>query len=138
MMPRIAALSELRWNNPKQKNLDISWGHLAGLDLCVLYGYHYKQDIDNVTMISMPVKRTALVTLSTPSTMLRYSTHRWQRTDSFLYGTFPYRKPSIKAKAIRNGRESETTEETLNYSLTTMRPITAKLSGGLPSRELRC
>ena len=51
MMPRIAALSELQWSNPKQKNLDNFLGRLRHqLDLYVLYGYHYKQDIDNVTI----------------------------------------------------------------------------------------
>ena len=67
MMPRIAALSELQWSNPKQKNLDNFLGRLRHqLDLYVLYGYHYKQDIDNVTIdINAGENGQALVTLST-------------------------------------------------------------------------
>ena len=130
MMPRIAALSELQWSNPKQKNLDNFLGRLRHqLDLYVLYGYHYKQDIDNVTIdINAGENGQALVTLSTfDNAPVFYTTDGSEPTASSAAYTEPFPvqgSQTIKAKAIRNGRESETTEETLNYSLATMRPIT--------------
>ena len=130
MMPRIAALSELQWSNPKQKNLDNFLGRLRHqLDLYILYGYHYKQDIDNVTIdINAGENGQALVTLSTfDNAPVFYTTDGSEPTASSAAYTEPFPvqgSQTIKAKAIRNGRESETTEETLNYSLATMRPIT--------------
>ena len=130
MMPRIAALSELQWSNPKQKNLDNFLERLRHqLDLYILYGYHYKQDIDNVTIdINAGENGQALVTLSTfDNAPVFYTTDGSEPTASSATYTEPFPvqgSQTIKAKAIRNGRESETTEETLNYSLATMRPIT--------------
>lgn len=55
MMPRIAALSELQWCNPERKDLN---GFLKRLrhqmDLYELYGYHYKEDIEDVTISVKP------------------------------------------------------------------------------------
>ena len=46
LMPRIAALSELQWSNPRQKNLDGFLQRLQHqLDLYKVHGYHFKQDI---------------------------------------------------------------------------------------------
>ncbi len=46
MMPRIAALSELQWSDPKDRNLDDFLMRLKHqLEIYKAYGYNYKQDI---------------------------------------------------------------------------------------------
>ena len=67
MMPRIAALSELQWSRP-EKDLDGFLKRLRHqLDLYTLNGYHYKEDIEDVTMDINPAGDAgkAVVTLST-------------------------------------------------------------------------
>lgn len=131
MMPRIAALSELQWSNPAKKDLNGFLKRLRHqLDLYQLYGLNYKKDIEDVTIDVEPEGEngTAIISLNTFDHAPTYYT---------LDGSEPsassqqYRQPftigkttTIKTKAIRNGRESNVTEETLTYNLATMHPIT--------------
>lgn len=131
MMPRIAALSELQWSNPAKKDLNGFLKRLRHqLDLYQLYGLNYKKDIEDVTIDVEPEgeNETAIISLNTFDHAPTYYT---------LDGSEPsassqqYRQPftigkttTIKTKAIRNGRESNVTEETLTYNLATMHPIT--------------
>ena len=134
MMPRIAALSELQWCNPERKDLN---GFLKRLrhqmDLYELYGYHYKEDIEDVTISVKPKGQDgiAVVELNTfDNASVYYTLDGSEPTSESLRYTEPFminRTTTIKARAIRNGRESNVTEETLTYNLATMHSITCKL-----------
>ena len=131
MMPRIAALSELQWSNPAQKNLDGFLQRLRHqLDLYSLYGFHYKEDIEDVVVETTPTGEggKAKVALRTFDNAPVYYT--LDGTDPTAQSTL-YTEPftidattTIKAKAIRDGRETGIVESTLEYNLATMRPIT--------------
>lgn len=131
MMPRIAALSELQWCNPERKDLN---GFLKRLrhqmDLYELYGYHYKEDIEDVTISVKPKGQDgiAVVELNTfDNASVYYTLDGSEPTSESLRYTEPFminRTTTIKARAIRNGRESNVTEETLTYNLATMHSIT--------------
>ena len=131
MMPRIAALSELQWSNPAQKNLDGFLKRLRHqLDLYSLYGFHYKEDIEDVVVETTPTGEggKAKVALRTFDNAPVYYT--LDGTDPTAQSTL-YTEPftidattTIKAKAIRDGRETGIVESTLEYNLATMRPIT--------------
>lgn len=133
MMPRIAALSELQWCNPERKDLN---GFLKRLrhqmDLYELYGYHYKEDIEDVTISVKPKGQDgiAVVELNTfDNASVYYTLDGSEPTSESLRYTEPFminRTTTIKARAIRNGRESNVTEETLTYNLATMHSITCK------------
>lgn len=133
MMPRIAALSELQWCNPERKDLN---GFLKRLrhqmDLYELYGYHYKEDIEDVTISVKPKGQDgiAVVELNTfDNASVYYTLDGSEPTSESLRYTEPFminRTTTIKARAIRNGRESNVTEETLTYNLATMHSIPAK------------
>ena len=131
MMPRIAALSELQWSNPEKKNLDGFLKRLRHqLDLYTLNGYHYKQDIEDVTMDINPVGEggKAAITLNTfDNAPVYYTTDGSEPTAASQQYNGPVtldgNTVTVKAKAIRDGRESNTVEETLQYNLATMRPI---------------
>ena len=130
MMPRIAALSELQWCNPERKDLN---GFLKRLrhqmDLYELYGYHYKEDIEDVTISVKPKGQDgiAVVELNTfDNASVYYTLDGSEPTSESLRYTEPFminRTTTIKARAIRNGRESNVTEETLTYNLATMHSI---------------
>lgn len=46
MMPRIAALSEIQWSKPENKNIQNFLKRLKHqLELYKVYGYNYKKDI---------------------------------------------------------------------------------------------
>lgn len=132
MMPRIAALSELQWSNPENKNLDGFLKRLRHqLDLYTLYGYHYKEDIENVTIEAAPTgeEGKAIVTLRTfDNALIYYTTDGSEPTTASQAYDQPFtigsKTVTLKAKAIRDGRESNTTESTFEYNLATMRPIT--------------
>ena len=131
MMPRIAALSELQWTEPAKKNLDGFLKRLRHqLDIYNLYGYHYKQDIEDVVIDVNPSPEggQALVTLSTfDNAPVYYTTDGTAPTAASTRYEAPFavaRSGSIKAVAIRDGRESNVAEENLQYNLATMRPIT--------------
>ena len=133
MMPRIAALSELQWGNPERKDLSGFLKRLRHqLDLYELYGCHYKEDIEDVTISVKPKGQdgTAVVELNTfDNAPVYYTLDGSEPTSESLRYTEPFminRTTTIKARAIRNGRESNVTEETLTYNLATMRPITLK------------
>lgn len=133
MMPRIAALSELQWCNPERKDLN---GFLKRLrhqmDLYELYGYHYKEDIEDVTISVKPKGQDgiAVVELNTfDNASVYYTLDGSEPTSESLRYTEPFminRTTTIKARAIRNGRESNVTEETLTYNLATMHPSPCK------------
>lgn len=133
MMPRIAALSELQWCNPERKDLN---GFLKRLrhqmDLYELYGYHYKEDIEDVTISVKPKGQDgiAVVELNTfDNASVYYTLDGSEPTSESLRYTEPFminRTTTIKARTIRNGRESNVTEETLTYNLATMHSITCK------------
>ena len=131
MMPRIAALSELQWSNPAGKDLNSFLKRLRHqLDLYTLNGYHYKQDIEDVTMDISPAGKEgkAAVTLTTfDNAPVYYTTDGSEPTSASQCYNGPVitdgKTVTIKAKAIRNGRESNTVAETLEYNLATMRPI---------------
>ena len=133
MMPRIAALSELQWGNPARKDLGGFLKRLRHqLDLYELYGCHYKEDIEDVTISVGPKGQdgTAAVELSTfDNAPVYYTLDGSEPTSGSLRYTEPFtinRTTTIKARAIRNGHESNVTEETLTYNLATMHPITLK------------
>lgn len=130
MMPRIAALSELQWSNPEQKNLDGFLFRLRHqLDLYTLNGFHYKQDIENVVIDVNPSEKPGVssVSLYTFDNAPAYYTTDGSMPDA---NAIRYEGPfdisgnaTIKAVSIRNGAASETAEETLHYNLATMQPI---------------
>ena len=130
MMPRIAALSELQWSNPEQKNLDGFLSRLRHqLDLYTLNGFHYKQDIENVVIDVNPSEKPGVssVSLYTFDNAPAYYTTDGSMPDA---NAIRYEGPfdisgnaTIKAVSIRNGAASETAEETLHYNLATMQPI---------------
>lgn len=130
MMPRIAALSELQWSNPEQKNLDGFLSRLRHqLDLYTLNGFHYKQDIENVVIDVNPSDKPGVssVSLYTFDNAPAYYTTDGSMPDA---NAIRYEGPfdisgnaTIKAVSIRNGAASETAEETLHYNLATMQPI---------------
>lgn len=130
MMPRIAALSELQWSRP-EKDLDGFLKRLRHqLDLYTLNGYHYKEDIEDVTMDINPAGDAgkAVVTLSTfDNAPVYYTTDGTEPTETSSRYQEPFtidgQTPTVKAKAIRNGRESQVVEESLQYNLATMRPV---------------
>ena len=130
MMPRIAALSELQWSRP-EKDLDGFLKRLRHqLNLYMLNGYHYKEDIEEVTMDINPAGDAgkALVTLSTfDNAPVYYTTDGTEPTETSSRYQEPFtidsQTPTVKAKAIRNGRESQVVEESLEYNLATMRPV---------------
>lgn len=131
MMPRIAALSELQWSNPAQKNLDGFLKRLRHqLNLYSLYGFHYKEDIEDVTMSAEPTGEggAARVTLTTfDNAPVYYTLDGTDPTNQSTLYTEPFTidgTTTIKAKAIRDGRETGVVESTLEYNLATMRPIT--------------
>ena len=131
MMPRIAALSELQWSNPAQKNLDGFLKRLRHqLNLYSLYGFHYKEDIEDVTMSAEPTGEggAARVTLTTfDNALVYYTLDGTDPTNQSTLYTEPFTidgTTTIKAKAIRDGRETGVVESTLEYNLATMRPIT--------------
>lgn len=131
MMPRIAALSELQWTEPDKKDLDGFLKRLRHqLDIYNLYGYHYKQDIEDVGIDVNPSPEggQALVTLSTfDNAPVYYTTDGTVPTAASMRYETPFvvgQSGSIKALAIRDGRESSVAEEKLQYNLATMRPIT--------------
>lgn len=131
MMPRIAALSELQWSNPAKKDLNNFLKRLRHqLDLYTLYGLHYKEDIEDVVISAEPTGEdgAACITLSTfDNAPIYYTLDGSNPTVESQAYTQPFTVKgtiTIKAKAIRNGRESNTAESTLEYNLATMRPIT--------------
>ena len=133
MMPRIAALSELQWSNPAKKDLNGFLKRLRHqLDLYELYGFHYKMDIEDVTIDVEPKGEggTAVITLNTfDNAPVYYTLDDSEPSAASQQYTQPFtvdKTTTIKAKAIRNGRESNVTEETLTYNLATMHPITLK------------
>ena len=134
MMPRIAALSELQWSNPANKNLDGFLKRLRHqLDLYTLYGFHYKEDIEDVVIEATPTGKEgeAVIALKTfDNAPVYYTLDGTEPTETSLTYTQPFtiegKTTTIKAKAIRNGRESHITESTIEYNLATMRPITLK------------
>ena len=135
MMPRIAALSELQWSNPEKKDLNGFLKRLRHqLDLYALYGFHYKEDIEEVTISAEPKGENgaADVTLSTfDNAPVYYTLDGSEPTAQSQQYTQPFtvdKSTTIKAKAIRDGRESNTAEVTLAYNLATMRPITLNTS----------
>ena len=134
MMPRIDALSELQWSNPAQKGLKNFLKRLQHqLNLYTLYGYHYKEDIEDVVINAEPKgeEGEALISLRTfDNAPVYYTLDGSEPTAQSQAYTQPFtiegKTTTIKAKAIRNGRESHTAEATLEYNLATMRPITLK------------
>ncbi len=123
MMPRIAALSELQWSNPKKKDLNAFLSRLQHqLDLYTVHGYHFKQDIyeANINFEAAEGSREAQVTMRTYDNVPVYYT---------LDGTDPttssklYEQPfmvsdsaTIKALAVRNGEPSPVAEQTWKYT----------------------
>ena len=100
------------------------------LDLYTLNGYHYKEDIEDVTMDINPAGDAgkAVVTLSTfDNAPVYYTMDGTEPTETSLRYQEPFtidgQTPTVKAKAIRNGRESQVVEESLQYNLATMRPV---------------
>lgn len=102
------------------------------MDLYELYGYHYKEDIEDVTISVKPKGQDgiAVVELNTfDNASVYYTLDGSEPTSESLRYTEPFminRTTTIKARAIRNGRESNVTEETLTYNLATMHSITCK------------
>lgn len=93
MMPRIAALSELQWSNPEQKNLDDFLSRLRHqLDLYTLNGFHYKQDIENVVIDVNPSEKPGVssVSLYTFDNAPAYYHHRRQHARCKCH---PLRRP---------------------------------------------
>ncbi len=122
MMPRIAALCELQWTDPSQKDLDAFTQRLQHqLDLYTAHEYNYKQDIYEASIHFNPVEESqhATVSLTTFDKVPIFYT-----TD----GTTPttaspcYKKPfkvsdgtQVKAIAIRNNQlPSPVSEATWN------------------------
>ena len=133
MMPRIAALSELQWSNPAKKDLNGFLKRLRHqLDLYQLYGCNYKKDIEDVTIDVEPkgTDGTAVIQLKTfDNAPVYYTLDGSEPSATSQQYTQPFtldKTTTIKAKAIRNGRESDVTAETLTYNLATMHPITLK------------
>ena len=112
MMPRIAALSELQWSNPAQKNLDGFLKRLRHqLNLYSLYGFHYKEDIEDVTMSAEPTGESgaARVTLTTfDNAPVYYTLDGTDPTNQSTLYTEPFTidgTTTIKARAYKEGFE---------------------------------
>lgn len=131
MMPRIDALSELQWSDPEKKDLGDFLGRLRHqLDLYRLMGLHYRPDIEDVVIDVNPSGEAgkAVVTLSTFDGASVYYTLDGSEPDanSTLYeGPFTVTgDATIKAVAVRDGRTSSVTGETLSMNRLTMCPVT--------------
>lgn len=130
MMPRIAALSELQWSAPEGKNLESFLKRLEHqMDIYTAYGYHYKQDIDEVSIaVEADEKGEAHVTLTTfDDAPVYYTLDGTEPTVESAKYEAPFvvnKSAVIKAKAVRERGESEVSEETLDFNLATMKPIT--------------
>lgn len=102
------------------------------LDLYQLYGCNYKKDIEDVTIDVEPkgTDGTAVIQLKTfDNAPVYYTLDGSEPSATSQQYTQPFtldKTTTIKAKAIRNGRESDVTAETLTYNLATMHPITLK------------
>lgn len=118
MMPRIAALSELQWTNPAKKNLDSFLKRLRHqLDIYRLYGYHYREDIEEAAIEISPVSEEgkALVTLKTfDNAPIYYTTDGTVPTTASLRYDMPFtvnQNDCIKAVVVRGNRMSDVVEE---------------------------
>ena len=100
------------------------------LDLYSLYGFHYKEDIEDVVIEATPVGEggKADVALKTfDNAPVYYTLDGSEPTAQSAAYAEPFTidgTTTIKAKAIRDGRETGVVESTLEYNLATMRPIT--------------
>lgn len=116
MMPRIAALSELQWSNPTQKDFDGFLKLLPHmLDLYTAKGYHYKTDIYDVTLEASPAKESGQTTVSLATfdkVPVYYTTDGTEPDSTATLYTAPFTltdsTTTVKAKAVRNGKNSET------------------------------
>ena len=118
MMPRIAALSELQWTNPAKKNLDSFLKRLRHqLDIYRLYGYHYREDIEEAAIEISPASEEgkALVTLKTfDNAPIYYTTDGTVPTTASLRYDMPFtvnQNTCIKALVVRGNRMSDVVEE---------------------------
>ena len=118
MMPRIAALSELQWTQPVKKNLDSFLKRLPHqLDIYRLYGYHYREDIEEAAIEISPVSEEgkALVTLKTfDNALIYYTTDGTVPTTASLRYDMPFtvnQNTCIKAVVVRGNRISDVVEE---------------------------
>lgn len=106
MMPRIAALSELQWTNPAKKNLDSFLKRLRHqLDIYRLYGYHYREDIEEAAIEISPVSEEgkALVTLKTfDNAPIYYTTDGTVPTTASLRYDMPF---TVNPLDLRNKRK---------------------------------
>lgn len=123
MMPRIAALSEIQWSQPSNKDLG---GFLKRLkhqiDIYDVYGYNYKQDIYDVNIkVEKGEDGKSSVSMVTFDEAPVYYTTDGTEPDSLSVrytGVFVVDgECTVKAKAIREGnRESVVTEVVVKES----------------------
>ena len=117
MMPRIAALAEIQWSEPQNKDFDSFLNRLKHqIDIYEAYGYNYKQDIydvnikvekgeDGKSKVSMITYDGAPVYYTTDGTEPNVQSNSYNG-EFVLDG-----ECTIKAKAIREGNiESDITE----------------------------
>ena len=125
MMPRIAALSELQWSNPANKNLDSFLGRLQHqLDVYTAHGYHFKQDIYEAAINAEAKEGSneAVVSLTTfDKAPVYYTLDGSEPTQTSVRYEQPFTvkdSATIKAIAVRNnGRPSPVS--TLSWTMKT-------------------
>ena len=132
VLPRWAALSEVQWSNPEKKNYDY---FLARLPKLIQWydaeGYNYGKHLFNVTadFTPNPEDGTLDVVLSTlDSAPIHYTLDGTEPTAaSPLYEGVLSLKESgtLSAKAIRPSGDSKMVKEQINFSKSSLKPITA-------------
>ena len=118
MLPRIAALSELQWSNPKQKNLEAFTKRLQHqLDLYTVYGYHYRPDIyeANINFEGKKDSQEAQVTLRTfDNAPIYYTIDGTEPTSASQHYEKPFTVKSettVKAIVIRDNEHPSPVSE---------------------------
>lgn len=131
-LPRMAALSEIQWSKPEQKNYSVFLNRIPKmLRIYDIYGYNYARHIFDVSAAINSDQKAECVTVAL-STFDKAPIH------FTLDGTTPTKKSPvyhdtlkikentiIKAVDFRDGKPGKVMVEKIQYNLSTMKPITA-------------
>lgn len=133
LLPRLAALSEVQWSLPEQKNYPDFLARLPRiLDLYGQQGYNYAKHVYDVSAryTPDPEKGVLTITLETLSTdPIRYTLDGSEPTaGSTLYeAPLQLSEPaSFRAAVIGKDFRSRTLKEEIVFSLSSLKPVTLK------------